>query len=414
MSKRSIIAELKSPSISKLRYLVFILPLFWIAKSTAQELLPNTDFSDVNICCEYHVSCAPMGWWTCSGGTFNIEKNTFDRQGKLEYKPCLLRIKSDLPEHRSFIQAPILCQLDSGKEYKLSVQIKARDYLPKKLGILLSDSFIKQESVVIQIIDSISGLFRTYRVDSSLKMPADTLLELSKPLWPNSIQTIQFKFKAQGNEKFVVIGNFLGDETTELQRIFLHPKSRETLLEVHQVSLKATDNSIVCSTVSQLEYLETLNRRHTFYGACSDTASIDMNQLFSHWKKEENRQETTLEIGKHYRLEGVYFEFDKYQLLEESFRTLDSLVNILKENSIKKIRIEGHTDNMGEEAYNDTLSLNRAISVARYLLSQIPSIDIVVQGLGSRVPVANNDTEEGRAINRRVEIIFLPDEDERP
>ncbi|HNG63204.1 MAG TPA: OmpA family protein, partial [Ferruginibacter sp.] len=75
---------------------------------------------------------------------------------------------------------------------------------------------------------------------------------------------------------------------------------------------------------------------------------------------------------------------------------------------VEKVEINGHTDNTGRAATNEALSLARAGSVKKYLDTKLPllSIKIVISGKGQNFPVAGNDTESGRARNRRVEIIL--------
>ena len=69
----------------------------------------------------------------------------------------------------------------------------------------------------------------------------------------------------------------------------------------------------------------------------------------------------------------------------------------------------GHTDSVGSEAYNQKLSLARAESVKTYMVSQgLPAAKVRVEGKGESSPIAPNDTEEGRAKNRRVEITVIP------
>jgi len=73
-----------------------------------------------------------------------------------------------------------------------------------------------------------------------------------------------------------------------------------------------------------------------------------------------------------------------------------------------RVRIEGHTDSVGPEAYNMKLSLQRAEAVMKYLVSQGVDADrMEVLGKGEDYPVASNDTDEGRAHNRRIEFIIL-------
>lgn len=108
------------------------------------------------------------------------------------------------------------------------------------------------------------------------------------------------------------------------------------------------------------------------------------------------------------RLNNIFFAFDSYELLPESYPELNRLSRILKENTESRIEISGHTDNIGSETYNLNLSEKRAQSVVTYLISlgHDPA-KITAKGYGFSKPVDTNETEEGRAINRRVEFRFL-------
>ena len=73
-----------------------------------------------------------------------------------------------------------------------------------------------------------------------------------------------------------------------------------------------------------------------------------------------------------------------------------------------KLDIQGHTDNVGTDQYNDDLSLRRAESVKKFLVSNgIDEARLTTQGFGSSQPIATNDTEEGRAENRRIEFVIV-------
>lgn len=106
-------------------------------------------------------------------------------------------------------------------------------------------------------------------------------------------------------------------------------------------------------------------------------------------------------------LTGVNFEFDKATLTPEAQQILEEAVTLLKEtDDIVEVRVEGHTDSIGSEAYNQELSQRRAESVVDYLTSRgVSGSNLVPVGLGENFPVANNDTEAGRAANRRVDFV---------
>ncbi len=112
-----------------------------------------------------------------------------------------------------------------------------------------------------------------------------------------------------------------------------------------------------------------------------------------------------IEVGERVKLENIFFDYDSYKLQDRSFSELNTIYNFLIENPDVKISIEGHTDNQGTAAYNKSLSENRAKSVYTYLLEKgIDKGRLSYKGFGDSQPVAGNETEAGRALNRRTEI----------
>ena len=107
--------------------------------------------------------------------------------------------------------------------------------------------------------------------------------------------------------------------------------------------------------------------------------------------------------------EGVTFDVASYNLKPEVRATLDKVADSLKQYPNSLIDVYGHTDSTGSDAYNQTLSENRARTVANYLQMQgVSPSRIRSQGYGETMPVADNMTEEGRRKNRRVEIKIVP------
>ncbi len=106
---------------------------------------------------------------------------------------------------------------------------------------------------------------------------------------------------------------------------------------------------------------------------------------------------------------AVLFATGKYDLLPIAREKLDEVAKALIDQGYKSMLVEGHTDSKGKASDNDTLSLKRAESVRTYLVSRgIPSEKIRASGLGSSRSVADNGTPDGRANNRRVEIVVEP------
>ena len=106
---------------------------------------------------------------------------------------------------------------------------------------------------------------------------------------------------------------------------------------------------------------------------------------------------------------GVTFAFDSADLNSQFYPVLDKVAGTLKEYDKTVIEVAGHTDSVGSDTYNQGLSQRRATSVASYLSSHgVTGTRVVTIGAGEAHPVASNDTEEGRAQNRRVEITIVP------
>lgn len=104
-------------------------------------------------------------------------------------------------------------------------------------------------------------------------------------------------------------------------------------------------------------------------------------------------------------LEGVHFDLNSANLTQESYSILDHVAEELRDNPHVRVEIQGHTDEIGTAEYNQDLSQRRAETVRAYLVSKgIKEDRLVAKGYGSTRPVAKNDTEEGRAKNRRVEL----------
>lgn len=106
---------------------------------------------------------------------------------------------------------------------------------------------------------------------------------------------------------------------------------------------------------------------------------------------------------------AITFAFDSSNLQPQFYPVLDDVARTLAEYNQTIVEVAGHTDSVGTDAYNQTLSVQRAQSVANYLMGKGLMRDrFIVTGAGESRPIASNETEEGRAQNRRVEITLVP------
>lgn len=205
-------------------------------------------------------------------------------------------------------------------------------------------------------------------------------------------------YKAKGGEKFVTIGTFRSIDEMNMLRIRTHIRKR-----MHFFSYYYIDNLFIhpirdtseCQCTAWSKTLDPKFKNRTYL----PTDTIDFVSKSDYFG--------TVVYDKPFRLNNVYFDFDKTNLLPESYAELDKLYELISGPRKMKITIMGHTDSMGTEAYNKALSENRALSVQAYLIDKgFDPKYIKAIGYGFSKPVQSNATPEGRKMNRRVEFIL--------
>jgi len=138
------------------------------------------------------------------------------------------------------------------------------------------------------------------------------------------------------------------------------------------------------------------------------TLNLDYRNVITAANIEETLDLVMIKKGSKITLQNVLFDFSSSELRPESIPTLNEAVKFFKDNQDLRVEISGHTDNIGDEDFNQQLSMNRALRVSRYLKEhEVPLKNIVIKGYGSKIPISDNITEEGRALNRRVEMKIL-------
>lgn len=117
----------------------------------------------------------------------------------------------------------------------------------------------------------------------------------------------------------------------------------------------------------------------------------------------EIREEVIKQVN--YAAQNIYFATGKYTLLDRSFKGLNEVARLMKADPQLRLTIDGHTDNVGSDASNETLSSHRAAAVKAYLVKQgIDAGRLLSTGYGEAKPIADNTTAAGRQKNRRVEM----------
>ncbi|MES2648578.1 MAG: OmpA family protein [Bacteroidota bacterium] len=170
---------------------------------------------------------------------------------------------------------------------------------------------------------------------------------------------------------------------------------------IEKVTTDETGNYLVTLPVGH-DYTFTVNRKgYLFY---SDNYLLATQPSDSTYRKDIPLQ--PIAINTSLELKNILFETNSFTLQPGSYTELDKVVQLLKDNPSLRIQIKGHTDNVGTPASNVLLSNNRAKSVVAYLVSKgIVAARLSYKGFGSAQPVADNKTEQGKARNRRTELV---------
>jgi outer membrane protein OmpA-like peptidoglycan-associated protein len=146
--------------------------------------------------------------------------------------------------------------------------------------------------------------------------------------------------------------------------------------------------------------------------AAASRADASQSPAAGEGEKTKKREGLYLDLGKYLSSKSepmIHFDFDRSTIKVQYHALLDEIAMVLKEKIPEaNIKLAGHTDSTGTEQYNDDLSLRRAKAVESYLTVKhgIPPDRIIARGYGESAPVATNQTKEGQARNRRVELLL--------
>ena len=144
-------------------------------------------------------------------------------------------------------------------------------------------------------------------------------------------------------------------------------------------------------------------------GFISVNENVDLTGILEYTEITRDLYLVPIEEGATVQLNNIFFDYDKWDLRPESFPELDRLAQVMEANPEMTVEIAGHTDSRGGDRYNERLSDRRAGSVRGYLIEarEIDPERLVSKGYGEKKPVATNETDEGRQLNRRVEFVIL-------
>ncbi|MEO7961390.1 MAG: OmpA family protein [Ginsengibacter sp.] len=222
----------------------------------------------------------------------------------------------------------------------------------------------------------------------------------------SDIVKIKLLEKEKPDPVVLVDGNVYNAKTNQPLSASLVYETLPDGLEVGNGLSNATDGSFKIVLPYNRNYSIRATADHFF--SISENLNLDSLIKSGYKKIHKDIYLAPIEVGQVIRLNNVFFDFDKWDLRSESFIELNRVVLLLNENPAIEIEMSAHTDSRGSDDYNFVLSDNRARSVMEYILSKgIGKNRINSHGYGESKPVATNETDEGRQLNRRVEFTIL-------
>lgn len=365
--------------------LVIILSACWVLQSRAQNLVANPSFEEMEICPgNYTLSelKAIKGWWQASEGTpdyFNscstkagVPNNTFGSQEAKEgkaYSGLVLFSYANSTTYREYIQTKLSRPLNAGEMVCIELYISAAEkcsYVADGLGVVLSKEKIKH------IRKGVIGGQTMAMSNPGLNMLDDT----------ENWNLLSDVYIAKGGEEYITIGNFKTDKELKIIRrtedLGKNANTNWAYVYLDNVSVKPIKEKAECSCENEI-----------LAGMV-----VDPPLQLSEYKK--------------IKLDDILFDFDKDALTADANKQLEEVYKLLKKNRAMYMEISGHTDIVGPDGYNLDLSKRRAQRVINHLSSKgIATERLKIAFFGSKQPVVENSTDDGRAQNRRVEFQIL-------
>ncbi|MCX6244015.1 MAG: OmpA family protein [Bacteroidetes bacterium] len=208
--------------------------------------------------------------------------------------------------------------------------------------------------------------------------------------------------KARPGKVLFLSGTVKGETEAEMSKTRVELKNMETKA-ISQVPLDTITGNYVAVAPFNNDYIMTVKKEGYVY----ETRYISKIDSLYKMPAKLDLEIQPIELNKSYRINDIFFAFNSYDLADESKAVLDLLIEFLDENRNICIEIQGHTDDIGNDANNLKLSANRARSVYNYLIANnISQKRLTYKGFGETKPVATNETEEGRARNRRTVFVI--------
>jgi outer membrane protein OmpA-like peptidoglycan-associated protein len=388
--------------LNKTRLLVTACLLQFTFASSQTNLLLNGGFEDVNTCTEYTAECGVEGWFYLKDVKAQMLSNeslpgqeTITKQfgsnsfgifyNWLGYKDFTPVIGTILP-----------CGLQKGNRYTFKGMISAK-LNPKLIltpGICVGEKFYVPKRAF------------------SKNMKPEKIILLNK-IPQSKFYRFEYSFVADGTEKYLTFGTFVEEDTIGSKKKLIGTQTVSLVLDNFQLIPEDIRETCCPDFLQNKEEIYNYNFRHkemdySLYGR-GELAIVFTNEDSNYITQitappPPPLKSDTLKLG------DVFFDFNKANLKPAALMLLEKY--FIRNNSvgpIDSLYVEGHTDSIGSDSRNLALSLDRCESIRRWLLQNniVTAAAINIHPFGKSKPLASNSSPQGRAMNRRVEMIVF-------
>ncbi len=364
--------------------------------SAQTNLLLNGGFEDINICTEYNAECGVEAWFYLKDVKVEMLSNDEKVPSLGNNSFGLFYTWSGYTGFTPVIGTILPCRLQKDLRYIFRGMLKAKlnGRLILKPGVALGTKFYVPK--------------RPF----SAGMHPDSITEL-KPVPGTGYYQFEYSFIANGTEKYLTFGTYIEEDTVSGKRTFIGVQSISLTLDNFELVPSGRYEAACEDFTKNKELIYNYNFRHkemdySLFG--TGELSINLDQVDSNYITQIKEppparlKPDTLKLGE------VFFDFNKANLKPEALKILDAFfIKSGTSPSIDSIYVEGHTDSIGSDSRNLELSLQRCESIRHWLIQNniIAATAMQVHPFGKSKPIASNSTSQGRAMNRRVEMIVF-------
>lgn len=269
--------------------------------------------------------------------------------------------------------------------------------------------FVRRPYIKEENVEHIDWLFTEYEPPATeiqaylLKVP-QLKFYLPNDSVKNEWMLLENTYTANGTENFLKIGCFVPEKDIET----INKKRAELDGTGMQYKTSSKKRSKKDDELFRKQINEFSKKRNQINGKADRTFFLFddfcLSPIQADGTHRTDEPDKIPEVGTTIKMENVFFETGQSILLETSYTELNKITDMLNKYVSLEIQVKGHTDNTGDKTENLNLSEARAKAVVAYLVNKgVEPSRLSYKGYGSSVPIANNNTEDGKALNRRVE-----------